>query len=40
MKDNRLTQANLPPKTKNNITKEIFLLTIWVGHWQASIWAV
>jgi len=40
MKGSSLTQANLPPKTKNKLIKEIFILTTAVGHWQSSKRAV
>jgi hypothetical protein len=31
MKSNSLTQANSQPKTKNELIKEIFILTMRVG---------
>jgi len=40
MKGSSLTQANLPPKTKNKLIKEMFILTTRVGRCQSSERAV
>jgi len=40
MKGNNLTQANIQPKTKNKLIKEIFILTMKVAHCHSSKQAV